>query len=201
MMMCRRKWFGMLSIGWSFVICLGCLNRVPPTAYYTLSSMAEKKEVVDAKGIGRYVIGLGPLALPDYLDRPYIVTRVSPNQVAVNEGYRWAGALQSEALRVIATNMEILTHARQVVTFPWGITIEPDVRIRIDIQAFEGNLGGKAQLKAVWSLTRRQWEQPVMQRVSEIETSVNGDDFDSLAQAMGELLADLSQQMAEAVSK
>lgn len=201
MKMCRFKCICLLSVAWTLMVCLGCFNQVPSTAYYTLNPMVEKNGAGPVANLGQRVIGVGPLTLPDYLDRPSIVTRISPNQVAVNEGYRWAGTLQSEILRVITANLETLTNAKQVVAFPWGIAFEPDIRIRINIQAFEGNRDGKAQLKAAWTLTPGQGKQPAIQRVSQIETKVLGENFDNLAQAMGKLLADLSRQMAEAISK
>lgn len=192
-------------IGWIAVLmamlCSGCFGTAATSSYYTLNSAAPEAGLPDTQPGAQLIIGLGPLSLPDYLDRPAIVTRISPNRLAVNEGHRWAGTLQSEILRVVAADLEALTGARSVVVFPWPVELDPDLRFRIDIQAFEGRRGGKVQLKAAWSLTPSRSDQPAVRRVTLIEEDARGTGFDGLAAAMGQALAGLSRQMADAVSK
>ena len=192
-------------VGWIALIAVlissGCFGTVSRTSYYTLNPAEPESGLAPARTSDQLVIGLGPLLLPDYLDRPAIVTRIGPNRLAVNEGHRWAGTLQSEILRVLAADLEILTGARSVVVFPWNVALEPDLRFRIDVQAFEGRRGGKVQLKAAWSLTPSRSDQPAVRRVTLVEEDARGNDFDDLAAAMGQCLAGLSRQMAEAVAK
>ncbi len=198
-MISRRLW--RMVVPAVLACCCGCFGKAVTSSYYTLNPVAQKIDSIGTRAAAQLVIGLGPLTLPDYLDRPVIVTRIGPNRVAINEGHRWAGTLQSEILRVMALNLETLTGARQVVVFPWGVEIEPDLRFRIDIQTFEGRRGGKVRLKAAWSLSPNQWDQPAVQRVSLIERDVRGDNFDSVAAAMGETLAAFCREMADAVTK
>jgi len=179
----------------------GCVGTAATSSYYTLNAAVPEAGLPDTRPGAQLIIGLGPLSLPDYLDRPAIVTRISPNRLAVNEGHRWAGTLQSEILRVVAADLEALTGARSVVVFPWPVELDPDLRFRIDIQAFEGRRGGIVQLKAAWSLTPSRSDQPAVRRVTLIEEDAQGNDFDGLAAAMGQALAGLSRQMADAVSK
>ncbi len=193
-------------VGWIAVLiamlCSGCVGTPGTSSYYTLNAAAlEAGLPPDTRPGARLIIGLGPLSLPDYLDRPAIVTRISPNRLAVNEGHRWAGTLQSEILRVVAADLEVLTGARSVVVFPWPVELDPDLRFRIDIQAFEGRRGGKVQLKAAWSLTASRSDQSAVRRVTLIEEDAQGTGFDGLAAAMGQALAGLSRQMADAVAK
>lgn len=190
-------WIALIAV----LLTSGCFGAVAPSSYYTLNPAVPENSLSDTKAGAQLVIGLGPLSLPDYLDRPAIVTRISPNRLVVNQGHRWAGTLQSEILRVLAADLEALTGVHPVVVFPWSVELEPDLRFRIDIQAFEGRRGGKVHLKAAWSLTPGRSDQPAVRRVTLIEEDVRGDDFDGLAAAMGQALAGLGRQMAEAVAK
>jgi uncharacterized protein len=190
-------WAGLLAA----LLLAGCFGSAGTSAYYTLNPAVPGSGAPENRAAARLIVGLGPLSLPDYLDRPAIVTRIGPNRLAVNEGHRWAGPLKSEIARVIADDLESLTGARRVVIFPWSVELEPDLKVRIDIQAFEGRPGGKVKLKAAWQLTPGRSDQPAVQRVSLIETDVQGDDFDGLAAAMSRALADLSRQVADAASK
>jgi uncharacterized lipoprotein YmbA len=141
------------------------------------------------------------VVLPQYLDRSVIVTRVSPNRLTLNDGHRWAGSLHSEIMRVLVDNLGSRLHAKEVVLFPWNALIEPDSRFRVEIRSFEGRPGESVTLKAAWSLTFANSDQPVVRRVSVVQEKVNGYDFEDLAAAMGRALAGLSDEMAGAVPK
>ncbi|HER62940.1 MAG TPA: hypothetical protein ENO11_03075, partial [Desulfobacteraceae bacterium] len=51
----------------------GCA-RTAPIAYYQLSSNAGGKTVIDRPAIGDRIIGIGPIRLPERLERPQIIT-------------------------------------------------------------------------------------------------------------------------------
>lgn len=194
-----RKW---LRSGLIWVLfCCGCAGGSVSPDYYTLQSVQGGQPIAGDPSASRPVIGLGPVAVPEYLDRSSMVTRVSPNRLTVNDGHRWAGSLQSEIMRVLADNLRSRIHRREVVLFPWSALIEPEARFRVEIQTFDGRLGERLILKAAWSLAFASSDQPAVRRVSVIQEKVNGYDFDDLAAAMGRALAGLSDEMAGAVPK
>lgn len=180
---------------------LGCYGPGASIAYYTLRPVQQIPNLSEGQGTDRLIIGIGPVALPDYLDRRAIVTCITPNRLEVNEGHRWAGSLQSEITRVLAANLESRLPAREVVLFPWNTMIEPDLRFRVEIQAFEGGLGNEVTLKAAWSLAPAQSQQPAMRRVSLIQEKADGEDIEDLVAAMAKALGGLSEEMAGAVEK
>ena len=83
----------------------GC-GLTQPTKFYTLSTVTEPaKAPVPARGL---VIGLGPLTVPPYLDRPDIVTRVGANGMRLGDFSQWAEPLEPQLTRIIAD-----THGHQ----------------------------------------------------------------------------------------
>jgi len=191
-----RWWSALLSA----VICCGCIGGGGNIAYYTLHAANEGPQALESRKTSPLVIGLGPVALPEYLDRAAVVTRMGPNRLKVNDGHRWAGSLQSEILRELAVHLERLVPVKEVAVFPWDTRIEPDLRFRVQIQTFEGRLGGQVALRAAWSLTPGQSDQPAVRRVTVIQEDVKGRSFEDLVAAMGSALAHLSAEMANAVS-
>jgi uncharacterized protein len=179
----------------------GCFSAGRPTVYFTLNPLAGPVDQRMPSPATQWVIGIGPLEMPEYLDRLDLVTRISPNRVVVHANHRWAASLQSEILRVLVDNLALETRARQVVSFPWDSHFEPDLQIAIQIQAFEGELGGKVRLRAAWSLTPAQADQPALRRVSDLEQDTAGGTFEDLVAAMGQVLGRLSLEMAAAVAK
>ena len=75
----------------------GCASS-PKSHFYTLSSGAalERSETKT-----QYTVAIGPVTVPDIIDRPQIVTKIAANQVQIAEQARWAAPLKSEIPRVI----------------------------------------------------------------------------------------------------
>ena len=70
----------------------GCLGT-PPTRFYLLPTLTDVSAPA-ATGERALTIGVGPVTLPPYLDRPQIVTRASQAQLHVAEKHH--GRLEHE---------------------------------------------------------------------------------------------------------
>ena len=89
-----------------------------PTAFYTLSSDATPKQPRSTKGM---VIGLGPVSLPAYLDRPDIVTREGMNEMRLAEFNRWAEPLEPLLARIMAQDLYALLDAQAYRLCFWRV--------------------------------------------------------------------------------
>lgn len=185
--------------GWmvTFVMILwmGCASSSAPPDYYGLQS---RTDTPGQHAPSQLTIGLGPVQLPDYLDRSTIVTRLSPNRLQIHADKRWAGSLQSEITRVLGANLKNETGSRQVVLFPWGSDVEPDIRFRVVIHAFEGGTANGVHLNTTWSIAWPASDRAVVLHDSELVERVAGKGFESLTEAMGRALSALSHEMAAA---
>ena len=54
-----------------------------------------------AAGSPQFSIAVRPVALPDLLERPQLVTRTGETTVSVSDYHRWAGALKKDFSRVL----------------------------------------------------------------------------------------------------
>ena len=73
----------------------------PTTRFYTLGSGKPLGPISATP----YRIAIGMVTVPDAVDRPQIVTRISNNQLHINDFSRWAEPLKFEIPRVIAANL------------------------------------------------------------------------------------------------
>jgi uncharacterized lipoprotein YmbA len=183
------------------VLCCGCFGSIPSTAYYTLQAAPEPVAAAKNPQTANLTIGIGPVTLPRHLDRDAIVTRISPNRLRVNENSRWAGSLHSDILRVLSAHMENLPQVKEVVVFPWATSIEPDLRFRVEILAFEGRPGQTVTLQAAWTMAPGSSDQPAVRRVALIEEKTQGDSMEEMVAAMARALNQLGRQMGEAITK
>jgi len=179
----------------SILVMAGCAPTPPPT-YFQLEEPAN----IQLSGIERGVaVGVGPLNLPSYLDRPQIVTRATEHQLELSEFNRWAEPLKESILRVIAVNLSNKLESTRVFGIPRrdsGVPLE--YKVEINIARFDGRLGDEVLLVARWILTNQD-SQVISTKVSIIREQASGDSYDSLIQAQNKTLRALSDEIAEAI--
>ncbi len=129
----------------------GC-SRSAPTRFYLLRSIApELPERAAARTEG--AVAVGPVKLPEYLDRPQIVTRAdSGTQVVVAEFDRWAEPLADGIKRVVVQNLAVLLPATSVHGFPAIGEVSADFfQVSLQVERLDA-APGSATLEVWWSI-------------------------------------------------
>jgi hypothetical protein len=189
-----------LTIFMALVFLAGCRSFTPPVEFYTLSPLTSVSEADKAAALGDSIaIGVGPVQIPKIIDRPQIVTRIGPNKINVDEFHRWAGSVYEDFLRVLTMNLSALLPSSLVVAFPWEDYFDPDYRIYMEVQQFDGRLGQYVQLVATWTITARQAGEILLVRKSLLREPVLGQDYDTFVAAKSRILATLSRQIAQGI--
>ena len=129
----------------------GCASS-PPVHFYTLSAEAAAGAAGPATVGTELRIAVGPISLPEVVDRPQIVVRSGPNKVTLIDEHRWAESLKGEIPRVIAENLSRLLATGQVWAYPQNISGSFDYRVLVDIQRFESTPGQMAAIDALWTI-------------------------------------------------
>lgn len=124
------------------VLLAGC--AADPKSFYVLSADGP------APAGGGPGIGVGPVALAEYIDRPNLVLAEGPNQLAVAEDHRWAGDLGASIARVTAANLGRKLGSGNVRTWPWRGDDGLVYQITLDIRQFHGAADGHAVIEAGW---------------------------------------------------
>jgi uncharacterized lipoprotein YmbA len=173
----------------------GCAPTPPPT-YFQLEEPAN----VQLSGIERGIaVGVGPLNLPAYLDRPHIVTRATEHRLELSDFNRWAEPLKDSMLRVIAVNLSNQLETTRVFALPRRIPVVPiEFKVEINVARFDGRLGGEVVLVARWILLGKE-DQLISTKVSIIREQSTGSDYDALIKAQNKTLQKLSNEIAEAI--
>lgn len=171
----------------------GCAST-PPSDFYLLTPMSAT-EAASAPSLP-LVIGVGPLRLAEYLDRPQIVSREAPNRLQLNEVHRWGGSLQDNLLLVLAQNLSLLLGAEQVLVYPWDDPLRPDYQVRLELRRFDGGPDSVVELDARWSLAAANREGAVAGGRSRVREPVVGTDYTDLVAAESRALERLSREIA-----
>ncbi|MGD2047005.1 MAG: PqiC family protein [Gemmatimonadota bacterium] len=143
------------------------------------------------------MVGIGPVTIPGYLDRPQIVVRLSDNEVALSETDRWAEPLGENVVRTLEENLAGLLPGSSYVAYPWYESEAPDYAVALDVRRFEVDSGGAVVLEGTWRLSRGGSE--VDARTVRITESASGPDRAASVAAQSRALAELSREIAGGV--
>ncbi|MEX3633910.1 membrane integrity-associated transporter subunit PqiC [Paraburkholderia sp. BR14320] len=169
--------------------------KSPATNFYTLSP----DESLSSTGAGRPIAAVvGPVTIPEIVDRPQIVTRIGNNEVEVNEFDRWAQPLGGDIGRVIAADLGALLNSQQISVF--DAVRDPSVvwRVRIDVMRFESVPGRDVTVDVLWAVRPPGKVRAVTGR-SVARESVSGPGFEPIIAAHDRALASVSRDIAAAV--
>jgi len=167
--------------------------------FYSLRPLASPAGPPPAGG-NTALIGLGPVAVPDRLDRPQILSLSGENEITIAEFDRWPGSLREEVSRTVAENLSILLPSYRVVSYPWGRRLNLDRQIAIDIIRMDGQLGGQVLLKANWAVMTDNGMKTLSVRRTEITEGTTAPDYDAYVAAQSRALEKLSREIAAAVT-
>lgn len=173
----------------------GC-GSAPKEQFYTLSS--DGKGELGTLPSQDYAVTVGPVFIPDVVDRPQFVLRMRGSEVRIAEQVRWAEPLKEGISQAVATNIaESLNNARVSPRSQPG-TGDADYRVIVDVQRFESVLGEAAVLEAMWTVRRAKDGEQHTGR-ARIHEAVAGAGYGELVNAHTRAIAGLSRTIAEAI--
>jgi len=190
-----------VTLGASVMILGGCIGKSSPSKFYVLSALPHpettKKVAAAEQGVA---IGVGPVSLPPYLDRPEIVTRSGGNKLHLAEFDRWAEPLRQNFTRVLAQNLSNLIPTDRAALYPWERSVPINYQVVVEVAHFEGSADGNGLLMARWSIFGADGKQELLAGQSSISESIGPpQDYEATVSAMSRSLADFSREIAAAI--
>jgi hypothetical protein len=144
-------------------------------------------------------LGLGPVAIPGYLDRPQLVTRVGPNELKLAPVARWAEPLREGIGRALQQDLAAASGARQVALYPWPPTTHVDLAVAVDVLRFEPGARGDIELAARWSVRDTVHGRVLAVRESRLLEPLEGAGYGAEVAALSRALGQLAHEMAAAL--
>ncbi|HVN32259.1 MAG TPA: PqiC family protein, partial [Thermoanaerobaculaceae bacterium] len=126
----------------------GCLGSSALTRLYVLAAT----EGTSAPHAPTVSVGVGPVTVASYLDRPQIVTRPSADTIDLAEFDQWGEPLRDGISRVLAEDLSRQLPAAKVSVFPSRGSGSARYRVEVDVMRFDGPVGGETTLEARWRI-------------------------------------------------
>jgi uncharacterized protein len=141
-------------------------------------------------------IGVGPVSLAEYIDRPNLVIAEEANRLAIAEDHRWAGDLSASITRITAANLGRRLKSGNVHTYPWRDDGGLRWQITIDVRQFHGAADGYAVIEAGWRAYSLPDRRLVASRTFTDREPLASDGYQPLVAAQSRLLSRLADEIA-----
>lgn len=182
----------------------GCFSGLgggtsPSPRLYVLTPVVELATATPVSAPRLGTIGVGPVSVPGYLDRPQLVTRRSPGNIEIHEFDQWGEPLQAGVSRVVGVNLSRLLPGSHVVSFPWRTTERIGYQLVRNLVQLDGPPSGDVVVDVRWRILDAAGKE-VTARVSRFAEPSGAGGVSSAPPAMSRALGTLSREMAQVLA-
>lgn len=170
-----------------------CGSSPAKQEYYTLAGPTSAVPAAD----NTLTVYVGPVTVPEAVDRLPMVIRTAPNQVEISDANRWAEPLKSAIPRVLAEVLMRELATPRVMATRLGASQPVDYRVAVEIQRFDSSLADGAAVDALWTVSPAKG--PATTGRSSIVESAGSKDPAGLAAAHSRALARLGAEIAASI--
>lgn len=151
----------------------GCAGS-DTTRFYTLSAETSTLPATSpmAESSPPPSVGLTPVVVPKYLDRPQLVTRPDANAVELNEFDKWSEPLADQFRRTLAADISRLLASERIHLMPVRRAVPIERLVDVQIGRFEAGADGAITLEAQWQIYADDGARLIAQRSSSIRESI-----------------------------
>jgi uncharacterized lipoprotein YmbA len=180
--------------------CRALLPAAPRSEFFLLTALEPPSGAGSGRAVGPSVL-VGPVVLPQYLDRPEMVTRLASNQVRVEELELWAEPLRDSIARTLGRNLAALLDSGGVQREPWTGPAPPDLVVSVEVRRFEKTSAGQIELAARWTIDDRRGGGEPTRGQTRVAYPAVGTTTQAAVASMSDALAALSREIAASVQR
>ncbi|MGD0231129.1 MAG: PqiC family protein, partial [Syntrophorhabdales bacterium] len=190
---------------WIMLFCIALLLLLPAgcgtsqaSRFYTLNPVTTGPAFPPSSGPAAS-IAIQSVEIPDYLDRPEIVTRNGNNGLELAEFDRWAGELQKDIARVLAETMSARLPENNVFVLTGRRVAPADYTITVHVTRFDPVPGNAVRLKAMWTIMGKDGSHLVARGESSLSEPIQGQNYGAIVAAMSRAVDQLGKELVGAM--
>ncbi len=170
--------------------------------FFVLVPSTDSHNVAPAAVVGddpNFTLGLGPITIPRYLQRPEVVTRISETELSVSDNDRWAEPLNTCVASVLAQDLSMDLQGVQIAPFPWSEKSRISYSVSVEFLHLETTADRKAKVEAIWTI--RGPDNRLLQSGTTTANRAAGGDRISDTAALSEGIEQVSQEIGKALQQ
>ncbi|TAG08792.1 MAG: membrane integrity-associated transporter subunit PqiC [Verrucomicrobia bacterium] len=141
-------------------------------------------------------LGVGPVSLAAYIDRPNLIVQQGPNELAVASDHQWAGDLEDNIARTMAANLGRRLKTGNVRTYPWQRDNEIRYQISLDVRQLHSAADGYAVIEAGWRVYQLPERKLITSRSFSGREALGQDGYQAMVAAQSALLSAWAREIA-----
>ena len=183
----------------------GCISlpnspMSPTPRFYMLSAINEtqvSKKINITPGV---IIGVGPVKIPEFLDRPQMVTKDKEGILKFDEFDRWGESLDLGVARLIREDLTVMLPGAKLTLYPWNPSIAVKYQVVVEVVQLDSELDKDMSFVVQWMVIDVQNSKTVIIKRSEFRQPIIPQNYSGLAKTLSTACASLSSQIAQALS-
>lgn len=178
------------------IVLIGC-GTTPASKYYLLSAEASSFPEGSSPSLG-----VGPIEIPEYLNRNSLVYSREGNRLHIANFERWAEPLDSSIGRVVRLNLASLLNTQNIQIYPWSKNERPEYGVEVTVINMDAN-DQQARLVAEWHIYAPITQKTIDRKISNLSYGMPNGPVTAaeVAPAYSKLLLRLSEIIATAISE
>jgi len=194
---------GAIGLILAFAFALGgciAMSNSPTPRFYALQAMDESYTGEKFNIPSSVIIGVGPVKVPEYQNRPQIVTQDTNNLITFAQFDRWGENLDIALLRLISANLSVILPGATLATSPWNLDIPVKYQVIMDVVRLESRLDMDLSFSVQWSVIDLENKKMALTKKSEFSKPIEPHNYSGLAKTLSMECAALSGEIAKTLS-
>lgn len=191
-----------LATGCFALTLAGCLSlpnspMSPTPRFYMLSAISDAQVIKKINIKPGLIIGVGPVKIPEYLDRPQMVTKDSLGILKFDEFNRWGESLDLGIARVMREDLTLMLPGAKLTLYPYNPAMAVKYQVNLELVQLDSALDGDMLLVVQWVVVDVQNLKIMTIKRSEFRAPIIPPNDSGLAKTLSTMSASLSSQIAQ----
>lgn len=191
-----KRSFLILLMAYALNSCSGA--KLKPSQTYSFDSASWEGPVNSQTEM---TLGLGPVELADYLDRPQLVRRDPQGRLLIHHRHRWGRDLKDFITEDLASALQDKEPQWKIRMHPWYRSSQIDYQVLVSIDEFEPFHEEKIVLRGKISFVPYKKAGEGREEEFRFESSMKDDSFSAQVETMQKLNSALAQKVYRVISE
>lgn len=187
-----------------FILILsGCVSvaNSPNPRFYMLRAVDQDSNYQKFDILAGTIIAVGPVKIPEYLNRPQMVTKDKKGMLNFAQFDRWGELLESGITRLMIEDFTLMLPGASLQMYPSNFAIPLNYQVSVDIVQMESELNKNLLLVAQWTVIDSKSMKMIFTKRSEFTVPITPHDYPGLTEALSTAGASLSAEIAQKLSE
>ena len=183
------------------LIVSGCLSipNSPTPRFYALSAVDETQVSKKINIASNLLIGVDPVKIPEYQNRPQMVTISKGKMIQFAQFDRWGESLDLGLARLIREDLAVMLPRAKLISYPWDPSIAVKYQVTAEVVQLDSELDKDMFLVVQLTVIDVQNSKTIIIKRSEFRTAIVPQNYSGLAKTLSTACASLSGQIAQAL--